>query len=410
MEERKGDSTIRKTQTTASTSSQGLLMKGKRPRREKKAAAKLKKKKIYRDVEVIKEGENDTTATTATSSSSIRRPYDLDKYFVGELGLALTAIITNHSNPVQLALQQYKLVSQSLNIRKTYANQILEAKEELSELEEQKIARSYFDTKIQHARLVSHAYNASHGFVDGSATDCVLMEDTPKAMNESNSTIGSQKPISGKPSNTSPKSVSEMYHSQEKKKKKKRKFKNQENHCSNTSPNSVSEMCHSLERKKKKKRKIKNQENHCDSSIPSQLEMENRSAVASSKEKKINESAISSQTRTLPDGMTVEVLVKGKPDGKVASLGKQVKVYYIAKLRDTGPIVCSNIDDSAPHKFCLGDEKIVKGLNIGLEGMHVGEKRRLTIPASMGPHCKDKPSILPDSWLQYDVELVDICE
>ncbi|KAJ8546523.1 hypothetical protein K7X08_032400 [Anisodus acutangulus] len=67
--------------------------------------------------------------------------------------------------------------------------------------------------------------------------------------------------------------------------------------------------------KEKKKRKIKNQENRC---IPSH-------AVASSKE--INESATSFQIHTLPDGMTVEVLVKGKPDGKVASPGKQVTIF-----------------------------------------------------------------------------------
>uniref|UniRef100_M1B5N9 Transcription regulator n=1 Tax=Solanum tuberosum TaxID=4113 RepID=M1B5N9_SOLTU len=90
---------------------------------------------------------------------------------------------------------------------------------------------------------------------------------------------------------------------------------------SSTSPKSVSERCHLQERKKKKKRKIENQEKHRDSSIQSQLEMENRSAVANAKD--INESATSSQMHTLPDGLTVEVMVKGKVDGKVASPGKQ---------------------------------------------------------------------------------------
>lgn len=69
-------------------------------------------------------------------------------------------------------------------------------------------------------------------------------------------------------------------------------------------------MCQSQEREKNKEMNIKNRENQCDSSIPSHT-------VPSSKE--IKESATS-----LPDGMTVEVLVKGKPDGKVASTGKQV--------------------------------------------------------------------------------------
>ncbi|KAK6796225.1 hypothetical protein RDI58_003926 [Solanum bulbocastanum] len=109
--------------------------------------------------------------------------------------------------------------------------------------------------------------------------------------------------------------------------------------------------------------------------------MENRSAVANSKD--INESAKSSQIHTLPDGPTVEVMVKGKADGKVASPGKQIKIHFIAKLRDTGCTVGSTIG-AAPHQFCLGFEKVLKGLNIGIEGMQVGEKRRLTIPPSLG--------------------------
>ncbi|CAN4123495.1 unnamed protein product [Withania somnifera] len=314
-------------------------------------------------------GHGNQQFTCHQSTTSTCDTLDLeasDKIFVGDLGLALATIKRNHSNPLQLALQQFNLVSQSLTTRKSYASLVLEAritpkKEELSELEEQKIARSYFDTKIQHARLVSDAYNASHSF-----------GNTPKAVNEGNcppATIGCRKPITGKPSNSSPKSVSEIYHSQE--------------------------------REKKKKRKIKKQENHCDSSIPS-------NAAASSKE--INESATSSQIHTFEDGMTVELLVNGNPDGKVASPGNQVKIYFIAKLRDTECCVGSNSTDGTPHKIRLGDEKVLKGLSIGIEGMRVGEKRRLTIPPSLGHGCKAKPPIRPDSWLQYDVELVDICE
>ncbi|KAL3344049.1 hypothetical protein AABB24_023470 [Solanum stoloniferum] len=314
---------------------------------------------------------------------TISSPEESDTTFVEDLGLALTTMSRNQSNPLQVALQQFKLVSQSLSIRKSYANQILQAPKEdgLSELEEQKIARSYFNTKIQHAQLVSHAYNASHGFggsLINMVSDCVLKEDTPKVMNEGNcppATIGCRKPITGKPSDTSLKSVREM--------------------------------CHSQEREKKKRRKIENQEKHRDSSIQSQLEMENQSAVANAKD--INECATSSLIHTLLDGLTVEVMVKGKADGKVASPGKQIKIHFIAKLRDTGCTVGSTIG-AAPHQFCLGYEKVLKGLNIGIEGMHVGEKRRLTIPPSLGPGRKAKPPIMPDSWLLYEVELVDICE
>ncbi|KAJ8550223.1 hypothetical protein K7X08_035709 [Anisodus acutangulus] len=346
--------------------------------------------------DVNKDHQMNQQFTRHSSTSSSIRPYeslDPDKCFVGELGLALKAITRNQSNPVQVALEQFKLLSQSLNIRKNYTNQILEAritskKEELYELEEQKIAMSYLDTKIKHGRLVLDAYDASHGF----ETDCGFKEDTPKAMNEGNfpqATIACRKPITGKPLNTSP---------------------------------------HSQEKRKKKKRMIENKENCCHSSIPS-------NAVASSEE--INESSTSSQISSLQDGMTVEVLVKGKSYGKVALPGKKVTLFENSD-RDAAKIMLLN-----DPFFCSGHKKVLKGLNIGIEGMHVGEKRRLTIPPSLGytqiiaemlifklfvviptletflcshAFCrcslgsKAEPPILPDSWLQYDVELVDICK
>ncbi|XP_019233076.1 PREDICTED: peptidyl-prolyl cis-trans isomerase FKBP43-like [Nicotiana attenuata] len=282
------------------------------------------------------------------------------------------------------------------------------------------------------------------------ATDCGLKEDTPKAMNKGNcplAIIPCQKPIIGKDSNRSPQPVNEVSHSRD---RKKRKTENQENRCdsnissfswrwkieahlqllrrsirvpchqilalsdgmtlpraSNKSPEPVTEMCHSQDRTKEKKRKIENQENRYDSNILSQLEMENRSSLANPKE--ITESCKAPQILTLSNGVTFEVLVKGKQDGKVASTGKQVKIYFIAKLRGTGCVVGSNIGE-APHRFRLGDKNMVKGLNIGIEGMHVGEKRRLTVPPSLGFGKKARPPVPADSWLQYDIELVDICE
>ncbi|XP_070052720.1 peptidyl-prolyl cis-trans isomerase FKBP43-like isoform X2 [Nicotiana tomentosiformis] len=263
---------------------------------------------------------------------------------------------------------------------------------------------------------------------NNTATDCGLKEDTPMAMNNGScppTIIRCQKSITGKDSNKSPQPVTEMCHSQERKNEKKRKIENQENRCDsnissfswrwkieahlqllrrsirvpchqiltlsdgmtlprapNKSPEPVTEMCHSQDRTKEKKRKIENQENRCDSNISSsQLEMENQSSLATPKE--ITENATSPQVLTLSDGVTFEVLVKGKQDGKAASIGKQVKIYFIAKLRGTGCVVDSNIGE-APHKFRLGDKNMVKGLNIGIEGMHVGEKRRFIVPPSLG--------------------------
>nr|POF08413.1 peptidyl-prolyl cis-trans isomerase fkbp53 [Quercus suber] len=84
----------------------------------------------------------------------------------------------------------------------------------------------------------------------------------------------------------------------------------------------------------------------------------------------------------------------------------QISVNYNGKLKNNGESVDSN-DGDAPFKFRLGVGKVMEGWDIGINGMRVGEKRRLTIPPSMGYGSKGHgENVPPDSWLVYDVELV----
>ncbi|KAJ7975569.1 Peptidylprolyl isomerase [Quillaja saponaria] len=115
----------------------------------------------------------------------------------------------------------------------------------------------------------------------------------------------------------------------------------------------------------------------------------------------------SSQMRTFPNGLVIEELSMGKPDGKRASPGKQVSVHYIGKLRNNGKIFDSNVG-RAPFKFRLGIGQVIKGWDVGVNGMRIGDKRRITIPPSMGYGAKRAEPIPPNSWLVFDVELVDV--
>ncbi|KAG9145411.1 hypothetical protein Leryth_022910 [Lithospermum erythrorhizon] len=115
-----------------------------------------------------------------------------------------------------------------------------------------------------------------------------------------------------------------------------------------------------------------------------------------------------SQVRTFPNGMVVEELAMGKPDGKKAANGKKVSVRYIGKLKQNGKIFDSNIG-KAPFKFRLGVGQVIKGWDVGVNGMRVGDKRRLTIPPSMGYGTKGAGAVIPgNSWLVFDVELIDV--
>lgn len=114
-----------------------------------------------------------------------------------------------------------------------------------------------------------------------------------------------------------------------------------------------------------------------------------------------------SQTRTFPNGLVIEELEMGRPDGKRAAPGKKVSVRYIGKLKKNGKIFDSNIG-KAPFKFRLGVGEVIKGWDVGVNGMRVGDKRRLTIPPAMGYGVRGAGgAIPPNAWLLFDVELVD---
>ncbi|XP_074349064.1 peptidyl-prolyl cis-trans isomerase FKBP43-like isoform X3 [Apium graveolens] len=115
----------------------------------------------------------------------------------------------------------------------------------------------------------------------------------------------------------------------------------------------------------------------------------------------------SSQVRALSNGLVIEELEASKSEGKAAAPRRKLKVQYLAKLKENGEIIGSN--GKAPYRFRLGDEDVMEGWNIGLDGMHAGDKRRLTVPPSLGNWSGGSvENIPPDSWVIYDVELLSV--
>ncbi|XP_051147605.1 peptidyl-prolyl cis-trans isomerase FKBP53-like [Andrographis paniculata] len=120
-----------------------------------------------------------------------------------------------------------------------------------------------------------------------------------------------------------------------------------------------------------------------------------------------NTDAVPIKKRTLSDGLIVEELANGPPDLKVAATGKKIKIYYTGMLKENAFVFESNVGKS-PFKFRLGDKEYIDGWNVGIDGMHVGDKRRLIIPPSLGFGNSRVGDIPPSSWLVYDVELVSV--
>ena len=56
-----------------------------------------------------------------------------------------------------------------------------------------------------------------------------------------------------------------------------------------------------------------------------------------------------------------------------------------------------------------GVGEVVKGFDLGIEGMRVGDRRKLTIPPQLGYGVKGAPGAIPsNATLEFDVVLLKI--
>lgn len=77
----------------------------------------------------------------------------------------------------------------------------------------------------------------------------------------------------------------------------------------------------------------------------------------------------------------VEVLRKGA--GAPIVDGKRVELHYTVTLED-GTVVIDTRADDRTHKMYVGDGTVIEGLDDGIQGMRLGEIRRITIPPELG--------------------------
>ena len=104
-------------------------------------------------------------------------------------------------------------------------------------------------------------------------------------------------------------------------------------------------------------------------------------------------------------GVKVEVLKEGK--GAEVKDGDSVTVHYVGTLAD-GTQFDSSVDIKRPYTFTLGKHSVKEGFEIGVLGMKVGEKRKLTIPPELAYGKDGFITIPPDATLTFEVELLKI--
>jgi FKBP-type peptidyl-prolyl cis-trans isomerase FkpA len=98
--------------------------------------------------------------------------------------------------------------------------------------------------------------------------------------------------------------------------------------------------------------------------------------------------------------------------GPEAKDGDKVKLNYSGRLLKTHFLFDSSTGPGKkPFEFTIGKGGAIKGWDLGVVGMKVGGKRRLTIPSRLAYGDKGQPPKIPGkSTLVFDVELLSINE
>ena len=95
-------------------------------------------------------------------------------------------------------------------------------------------------------------------------------------------------------------------------------------------------------------------------------------------------------------------------EGEEATSGKEVTVNYVGTLINNTKFD-SSYDRNEPFVFNLGAGEVIKGWDLGVKGMKVGGKRKLTIPADFGYGASGAGSLIPpNSTLIFEIELLKV--
>ena len=106
------------------------------------------------------------------------------------------------------------------------------------------------------------------------------------------------------------------------------------------------------------------------------------------------------------DKLVIEELVVGS--GDAAASGQKVTVHYTGWLTN-GTKFDSSKDRNEPFVFGLGKGQVIRGWDEGVQGMKVGGKRKLTIPAALAYGDQGCGGVIPPhATLVFEVELLEI--
>jgi hypothetical protein len=99
----------------------------------------------------------------------------------------------------------------------------------------------------------------------------------------------------------------------------------------------------------------------------------------------------------------VQIDVFAEGEGEPISRGHWALVHYIV---DVDGQQLDSSHDGKPLSFKLGESsELIEGMHLGVEGMRVGERRRVVVPPKLGYRGKKVPGVPPEANLVFLIEL-----
>jgi FKBP-type peptidyl-prolyl cis-trans isomerase len=115
---------------------------------------------------------------------------------------------------------------------------------------------------------------------------------------------------------------------------------------------------------------------------------------------------------TQQDQSGVQITTVKEGTGDVAKTGDTVAMNYTGTLAD-GTVFDSNVDPKfnhvQPFVFTIGAGQVIKGWDVGVAGMKVGEERKLVISPDYAYGATGAGGVIPpNATLTFDVTLLEI--
>jgi len=86
--------------------------------------------------------------------------------------------------------------------------------------------------------------------------------------------------------------------------------------------------------------------------------------------------------------------------------GEVVKNGHKVQLNYRGTFPEGKEFDSGKFSFTVGSGEVIQGFDLGVQGMKVGGKRRITVPPDLGYGARGAGPIPPNSTLVFHLEIL----